>query len=88
MTDLAADAIAVIKDSTTITVVVKPNSSKNDIACYDSEKKAWIIKIKAAAEKDKANIELLNFLRKATGVRFAIKNGIHSRKKTLIATSS
>lgn len=83
-----AIAVAAIRNSATIDVVVKPNSSKNEIVGYDSERKVWIVKVKAAAEKDKANKELLNFLRKATGKRFVIKNGIRSREKTLIATSS
>ncbi len=77
-----------IKDSTMISVVVKPGSSKNEVLGYSEDKKAYVISIKAAAEKGKANTELLNFLRKATGKRFVIKNGIRSKEKTLIATSS
>lgn len=74
--------------SNTITVVVKPCSSKNEIIGYRSEKKAWIIKIKAPAEKDKANKELLKFLRKETGKTWIIKSGSRSHEKTLIAISS
>lgn len=72
----------------TITVVVKPNSSKNVIVGYDSERKAWVVKVKAAAEKDKANRELLKFLRKETGKAWVIKSGSRSKEKILTATSS
>ncbi len=51
--------IAAIRNSKIIAVVAKPNSSKNEIVGYDSERKAWIVKVKAAAERDKANEELL-----------------------------
>ncbi len=83
-----ATVIAEIKNSKIFKVVVKPGSSKNEVLGYSEDKKAYVIDIKAAAEKGKANTELLNFLRKATGKRFVIKNGIRSREKTLIATSS
>lgn len=77
-----------IKNSSILNVVVKPNSGKNVILGYSEDKKAYVINIKAGAKKGKANTELLSFLRKATGKRFVIKNGIHSREKTLIAASS
>lgn len=81
-------AVAEIVNSKTIAVIVKPNSSKNEIICYSSEKKAFLINIKAAAEKDKANKELLKFLKKITGKAFAIKSGSRSKEKILISTSS
>lgn len=80
--------VAAIKNSKIIAVVVKPGSSKNEIVGYNSERKAWIVKVKAAAEKDAANKELLKFLRKETGKTWLIKKGLHSREKTLVATSS
>ncbi|MEK6853891.1 MAG: DUF167 domain-containing protein [Nanoarchaeota archaeon] len=77
-----------LKNSLIIDVVVKPNSNKNVVLGYSEDKKAYIINIKACAEKGKANTELLNFLRKATGKRFVIKSGLRGREKTLIAASS
>ncbi|MBI2143734.1 DUF167 domain-containing protein [Candidatus Woesearchaeota archaeon] len=71
-----------------IAVVVKPNSSKNEIISYNSEKKAWMVNIKAAAEKDKANKELLKFMKKETGRAWMIKTGLHSREKVLAGITS
>lgn len=87
-TEAAAQAVAAIRNSNVISVVVKPNSSKNEIVGYDSERKAFLINIKAAAEKGKANKELLKFMKKETGRTWMIKSGGRSREKTLIATSS
>ncbi len=69
----------------TITVVAKPNSRKNQIVGYSIGRKAWMINVKAAADKDEANRELLRFLKKETKKAWVIKSGLHSRKKTLIA---
>ncbi|MBI2143438.1 DUF167 domain-containing protein [Candidatus Woesearchaeota archaeon] len=87
-TAAAAQAAAAIRNSNVISVVVKPNSDKNEITGYSSGKKAFVINIKAAAEKDKANRELLKFLKKATGKAFAIKSGSRSKEKILVSTSS
>ena len=72
----------------TLRVVVKPNSRNNEIIGYSDEKKAWLISIKVAAEKNEANRELLKFIKKETGRRWMVKSGAHNREKTLIATSS
>ena len=80
--------VAATHGSGTIVVCVKPNSSKNGVLGYSSEKKAWMIAVKAAAEKDAANKELLRFLKKLTGKQFLIKNGLRSKEKVLVSTSS
>ena len=85
---ITAAELSTIKNSEIIAVVVKPNSRNNELLGYNSEKKVWIIAVKAAAEKDAANKELLRFLKKETGRMWAIKSGSHSREKILSATSS
>ncbi len=82
------DLAAAIRNSTTIVVALKPNSGRNELVGYSSEKKAFLINIKAAAEKDKANKELLKFLKKTTGKAFAIKSGSRSKEKILVTASS
>ncbi len=84
---ISAAEIAAIKNSKIIAVVVKPGSSRNEIVGYNSEKKAWAVSIKAPADKDKANKELLKFLRKETGRTWMIKSGSRSHEKTLKTTS-
>ncbi len=86
--DKAAAALAGIKNSEILSVVVKPNGGKNEIRGYSSGKKSWLISIKAVAEKDKANRELLKFLKRETGKSWVIKSGRQSREKVLISTSS
>ena len=45
-------------------VIVKPNSTKNELLGYDEEKQAYIISIKEKAEDNRANIALIRFLSK------------------------
>ena len=73
-----------LASANSIRVIVKPASGHNEIESYSAEKKAWLIKIDAAAEKNKANIELLRFLKKQTGTFWIIKTGLHSREKILV----
>jgi uncharacterized protein (TIGR00251 family) len=77
-----------IKDSKTICVIARPNSSRNQISGYDEKQGCWLINIKAVPEKGKANQELLKFLRKETGKSWRIKSGLHCRKKILEPISS
>ena len=48
----------------TLKVLIKPNSPKNQILGFDSNKKALRISIKAVPKKGKANKELIKFLSK------------------------
>lgn len=36
-------------------VIVKPNSTKNEVIGFDNDKKAYLVRIKAKAEDNKAN---------------------------------
>lgn len=62
-------------------VIVKPNSDENSIQCYDSEAGAYRISIKAPADKNKANKELVRFLSKRLKKRVTIVSGLRSRLK-------
>ena len=61
--------------------IIKPNSPANEVIGFDKEKDGYIIKIKAKAEDNKANKELIRFLSKVLGKRVKIKSGIKSREK-------
>lgn len=65
-------------------VIVKPNSKSNKIIGFDNDKKAYLVRIKAKAEGNKANIELIKFLSKVLGKRVNIKSGFKSREKIII----
>lgn len=69
-------------------VIIKPNSLTNEITGFDKEKRAYLIKIKARAEDNKANIELIKFLSKFLGKRVKIKSGFKSREKLIGALKS
>jgi len=62
---------------------VKANSSKNEIIGYDKEKQILKVNIKAPAENNKANIEVLNLLKKLTKNQYEIISGKNSKKKIL-----
>lgn len=73
-----------ITEQKVFSVIAKPNSSKNEILGYDSERKAYKIAIAAPPEDNKANIELVKFLSKKLKKKVVIKSGFRCRKKTIL----
>jgi len=71
-----------IKDGS-LAVLVKPNSPKTEILGWDENRKMLRISVAAVPDKDKANIELLKFLKKETGMKCEIKFGARSRDKVI-----
>lgn len=63
--------------------IIKPNSVKNEIVGFNKNKNAYLIKIKARVEDNKANIELVKFLSKVLGKRAKIKSGFKSKEKII-----
>jgi uncharacterized protein (TIGR00251 family) len=76
------DIIEYLNDST-LEIIVRPNSSKNEIIGYDLARKALKVNIKAPPENNKANIELIKFLSKETKKKVKIISGFTSKKKVL-----
>ncbi len=66
-----------------VKVILKPNSSKNKIIKFDSERNAYIVEIKAPAHNNKANIELVKFLSRFLKKDVKIIRGFKSREKIL-----
>jgi len=64
----------------TIKVILKPNSPKNKIIKFDSEKNAYRIEIKAPAKENKANLELIKFLSRLLKKNIKIIQGFKSIK--------
>lgn len=64
-------------------VTVKPNSSRTIIRGLDEQTGLLHIDLKAPAEKDKANRELIRFVSKKLGKKVLIKSGKRSREKLL-----
>lgn len=62
-------------------IITKPNSAKNEIVGFDSEKQAYIVNIKAKPEGNKANIEVIKFLSKILKKKVRIASGFKSREK-------
>jgi len=71
-----------IKEST-IRVILKPNSPKNRIIKFDSERNAYRIEIKAPAQDNKANIELIKFLSRSLKKNVKIIKGFKSKEKLI-----
>ena len=67
----------------TFKVIVRPNAKKNEISIFDKEKHAYRISIKAPAEHNKANIELIKFLSKELKKKVQIIRGFHSKEKII-----
>ncbi len=64
-------------------IIVKPNSSSNEILGYDASKNAYRINIKAPTDKNKANKEIVKFLSKKLGKKVRIKSGLTSKTKLI-----
>lgn len=62
-------------------IIVKPNSSSNEILCFDSEKQALKVSIAAPADKNKANLEVIKFFSRLLKKRVKIKSGLKSKEK-------
>ena len=70
-------------DDRILKVLAKPNAPKTEVIGWDANKQALRIAIAAVPDKDKANTELLRFLKKETGMRCEIMSGAKSREKTI-----
>ena len=67
----------------TFAVIAKPNSRKSEVLGWDAGKKELKVAIAAPAERNKANIELLKFLRKISGKSAEIVSGLKSKRKII-----
>lgn len=67
----------------TLSIIAKPNAPKTEIIGYDENKQALRIAIAAVPDKDKANSELLKFLKKQTGRKCTLLTGAKSREKVV-----
>ncbi len=63
-------------------IIVKANSSKNEIKEFDVNRKALRVNIKAKAEHGKANIEIIKFFKKL-GYNVGIVKGLKNKEKIL-----
>jgi len=64
-------------------IIVKPNSSRNEILYYDKERNAYRVNIKAKSEDNKANIEIIKFFSKLLKKKVRIVKGLKSKKKII-----
>ncbi len=64
-------------------VIVKPNSSKNEIIDFDKNNNVLTVRIAAPPAKDKANKELTKFLSKKFKKKVSIVKGLKSREKII-----
>jgi len=64
-------------------IIVKANASKSQIKCYNEQKQAYELDIKAKAEDNKANIEIIRFLTKQLKKKVRISSGLKSKEKII-----
>ncbi|MFW6383737.1 MAG: DUF167 family protein [Nanoarchaeota archaeon] len=64
-------------------IIVKPNSKKTELIGVDTENKVVRIDLKEPAENNRANVELLKFLKKQLKKEVRIKKGLNSKEKIL-----
>ena len=63
-----------------VTLKVKPNSNKNEIL---ERGEVWKVNIKSPPQDNKANIELIKFLRKELKKQVRIVRGFKSKEKVV-----
>ncbi len=66
-----------------IKIILKPNSPKSRIVKFNSEKEAYIIDIKAPAQDNKANIELVKLLSRELKKDVRIVKGFKNKEKLI-----
>jgi uncharacterized protein (TIGR00251 family) len=66
-----------------LNIIVKPNSPKTEVIGWDKNRSALRIAVSAPPDKDKANTELLKFLKKQTRMKCEIVSGAKSREKRI-----
>lgn len=66
-----------------LSIIVKANANKTEITGFDENKSALKLDIKAPADKNKANSEIVRLLSKISGRRARIKSGLLSKEKII-----
>jgi len=64
-------------------IIVKPNSSKNEILGFDKERNAYRVAIHAKPEDNRANIEIVKFFSKLLKKKVRIVKGLRGREKVI-----
>ena len=64
-------------------IIVKPNSAKNEVLGFDKHRDAYRVNIKARAQDNKANVEVVKFLSRLLKKRVRIVSGLRSREKLI-----
>ncbi|MBS3152229.1 YggU family protein [Candidatus Woesearchaeota archaeon] len=64
-------------------VIVKTNSSKNEVVCYDEARKAYRINLKAKPIEGEANKELIKFLSREIKRKVRIVSGFRNKEKVI-----
>jgi len=67
-----------------LAIYVKANANKNKIKGWDTYRKALVVTIKAPAQDNKANLEIIKFFSDTTGKKVRIKKGFKNKKKILL----
>ena len=67
----------------TLKIIAKPNSSKTEVIGWDENRQVLRVAVAAVPDKDRANTELLKFLKKQTGMKCELVSGAKSREKKI-----
>lgn len=79
------DLLDFLKGKNKIKIIAKPNSPKTEIISYDQEKDVLRLNVKAPAEENKANIEIIRFFKKLLKKNIRIISGLRSKEKIIKA---
>lgn len=64
-------------------IIVKTNSSKNQIMGYDTDRGAYRVSIKSKPENNRANIEIIKFFSRLLNNKVRIIKGLKNKEKVL-----
>ena len=83
ISDKMDDFLDLLKNKEKIKIIANPNSPKTEIICYDREKDALRLNVKAPPEENKANIEIIRFLKKLLKKDVKIIYGLKDKEKII-----
>lgn len=72
-----------LPENGTFKVKVKANQNKNEITGYDEERDIYLLNIKEKAENNKANIEIIKYMKRLLKKDVKIIKGITNKEKVI-----
>lgn len=75
--------LSTLLDKKSFAVIVKPHAPRDELVKFDHKRNALIVRLKAEAKNNKANIALVTFMSRLLKHKVEIVRGFRSKQKLL-----